>query len=123
MYCANSLLVGSMAHRAIERLPVCSLDRRCRLNARQNMPEALGSPELLARRVAYRGYLTVAKLLLRLRDGSVVYRDVEYHGDAAAVLTHDPVRRCGLVARLFRGPVFAATGERQLDDIIQLRGI
>jgi nudix-type nucleoside diphosphatase (YffH/AdpP family) len=80
------------------------------------MTETPALPELLVRRVVYRGYLTVATLLLRLRDGAVVSRDVEYHGDAAAVLPYDPVRRCALVARLFRGPVFDATGEWQLEE-------
>jgi nudix-type nucleoside diphosphatase (YffH/AdpP family) len=73
-------------------------------------------PTILRRRVVYRGYLTVATLLLRLRDGAIVSRDVEYHGDAAAVLPYDPERRCGLVARLFRGPVFDATGVAQLEE-------
>jgi nudix-type nucleoside diphosphatase (YffH/AdpP family) len=73
-------------------------------------------PEVLSRRIVYRGYLTVATLLLRLRDGAIVSRDVECHGNAAAVLPYDPVRRCGLVARLFRGPVFDATGAEQLEE-------
>jgi 8-oxo-dGTP pyrophosphatase MutT (NUDIX family) len=71
---------------------------------------------MLGRRVAYRGYLTVDKLLVRLQDGAIVSRDVEYHGDAAAVLPYDPVRRCGLVARLFRAPVFDATGLTQMEE-------
>jgi nudix-type nucleoside diphosphatase (YffH/AdpP family) len=73
-------------------------------------------PAILRRRVVYRGYLSVATLLLRLRDGAIVSRDVEYHGDAAAVLPYDPVRRCALVARLFRGPVFDTTGAVQLEE-------
>jgi len=80
------------------------------------MTQTLALPELLDRRVVYRGYLSIASLRLRLRDGAIVSRDVEYHGDAAVVLPYDPVRRCGLVARLFRGPVFDATGVRQLEE-------
>ena len=80
------------------------------------MTETPASPEILARRVVYRGYLTVATLQLRLRDGAIVSRDIEYHGDAAAVLPYDPVRRCALVAHLFRGPVFDTTGEAQLEE-------
>jgi nudix-type nucleoside diphosphatase (YffH/AdpP family) len=80
------------------------------------MTGVLAQPEILARHVVYRGYLTVATLLLRLRDGAIVSRDVECHGDAAAVLPYDPLRRCALVARLFRGPVFDATGEEQLEE-------
>lgn len=83
----------------------------------QHAKNDLGTlPEMLGRRVAYRGYLTVAKLLVRLQDGAIVSRDVEYHGDAAAVLPYDPVRRCGLVARLFRAPVFDATGVTQMEE-------
>jgi nudix-type nucleoside diphosphatase (YffH/AdpP family) len=77
-------------------------------------PHAL--PEILSRRVRYRGYLTVTTLRLRLADGAVVARDMESHGDAAAVLPYDPLRRCGLVARLFRAPVFEATGVAQLEE-------
>ena len=80
------------------------------------MTEKFSFPELLARRVMYSGYLSVVSLSLRLRDGAIVSRDVEYHGDAAAVLPYDPVRRCGLVVRLFRGPVFYATGVGQLEE-------
>lgn len=80
------------------------------------MTTARALPEIIGRRVVYRGYLTVATLLLRLRDGAIVSRDVEYHGDAAAVLPYDPVRRCGLVSRLFRAPVFDATGMAQLEE-------
>ncbi len=73
-------------------------------------------PEILERRVVYRGYLTVSTLSIRLRDGSVVSRDVEQHGDAAAVLPYDPQRRCALVAHLFRAPVFDATGAPELEE-------
>jgi nudix-type nucleoside diphosphatase (YffH/AdpP family) len=80
------------------------------------MTTARATPEIIGRRVVYSGYLTVATLLLRLRDGAIVSRDVESHGDAAAVLPYDPVRRRGLVSRLFRAPVFDATGTAQLEE-------
>jgi len=73
-------------------------------------------PRLLDRRVVYRGYLTVATLRIRLRDGSIVSRDVEHHGDAASVLPYDPSRCCALVVRLFRSPVFDATGVGELEE-------
>jgi nudix-type nucleoside diphosphatase (YffH/AdpP family) len=82
----------------------------------RDMTAAPALPEILDRRVVYRGYLTVATLLLRLQDGGAVSRDVEYHGDAAAVLPYDPARRCALVVQLFRGPVFDATGAAQLEE-------
>ena len=74
------------------------------------MMDARDSPVILRHRVVYRGYLTVSKLSLRLPGGAIVSRDIESHGDAVAVLPYDPLRGCGLVARLFRAPVFVATG-------------
>ena len=68
-------------------------------------------PRILGREVAYAGYLTVERLRLRLADGAVVSRELERHGDAAVVLPYDVDRRCALVARLFRAPVLAASGE------------
>jgi nudix-type nucleoside diphosphatase (YffH/AdpP family) len=73
-------------------------------------------PEILDRRIVYSGYLTVASLRIRLRDGSVVSREVEHHGDAAAVLPYDPVRRCALVARMFRAPVYDKTGIAEIEE-------
>jgi len=73
-------------------------------------------PQILGRTVAYRGYLTVAKLQIRLADGAVVAREVEAHGDAAAVLPYDVDRRCALLVRLFRAPVFSAIGEEAVEE-------
>lgn len=73
-------------------------------------------PQILDRRVAYTGYLNVATLRVKLGDGAIVSRDIESHGDAAAVLPYDMKRRCALVARLFRAPVFSATGEESLEE-------
>ena len=73
-------------------------------------------PQILGRTVAYRGYLTVAKLQIRLADGAVVAREVEAHGDAAAVLPYDVDRRCALLVRLFRAPVFSAIGEDAVEE-------
>ncbi|MEP7209624.1 MAG: NUDIX domain-containing protein [Alphaproteobacteria bacterium] len=67
-------------------------------------------PEILQRTVEYAGYLTVERLRIRLADGAEVLREVECHGDAVAVLPYDAERRCGLVVRLFRAPVFIASG-------------
>jgi hypothetical protein len=66
-------------------------------------------PQILGRTVAYTGYLTVEKLRIRLADGTLVSRDVEAHGDAAAVLPYDVERQFALVVRLFRAPVFSVT--------------
>jgi nudix-type nucleoside diphosphatase (YffH/AdpP family) len=47
---------------------------------------------------------------LRLADGAEAFREIESHGNAAAVLPYDGERRCALVVRLFRAPVLVATG-------------
>jgi len=68
-------------------------------------------PQIVDRSVAYSGYLTVEKLRIKLADGATVSREIEAHGDAAAVLPYDMQRGCALVARLFRAPVFSVTQE------------
>lgn len=73
-------------------------------------------PQILDRRVVYTGYLNVETFRIRLSDGAIVSRDVERHGDAAAVLPFDATRRCALVARLFRAPVFSVTAEESLEE-------
>jgi nudix-type nucleoside diphosphatase (YffH/AdpP family) len=73
-------------------------------------------PEVLDRRLAYSGYLKVEVLRVRLADGFLVSRDVERHGNAAAVLPYDCARRCALVGRLFRAPVFDTTGEDCIEE-------
>jgi nudix-type nucleoside diphosphatase (YffH/AdpP family) len=67
-------------------------------------------PKILGRKILCAGYLTVERLRLRLIDGAEVWREVERHGDAVAMLPYSIDRRCALVVRLFRAPVFDATG-------------
>src|ERR1700733_6993951 len=64
-------------------------------------------PRILQRKIMHTGYLTIERLRLRLADG---FREVESHGNAAAVLPYDAERCCALVVRLFRAPVLVATG-------------
>ena len=73
-------------------------------------------PEILERQIAYAGYLTVERLRMRLTDGAEVSREVERHGDAAAVLPYDVERRSALVVRLFRAPVLVASGEEMSEE-------
>ncbi len=68
-------------------------------------------PQIVDRSIGYAGYLTVEKLRIKLADGALVYREMESHGDAAGVLPYDTTRRCALVVRLFRAPVFCVTQE------------
>jgi nudix-type nucleoside diphosphatase (YffH/AdpP family) len=73
-------------------------------------------PTILACTTVYSGYLTVDALQVRLSDGSIVSREVERHGDAAAVLPYDRERCCALVVRLFRAPVFQEAGLEAIEE-------
>jgi nudix-type nucleoside diphosphatase (YffH/AdpP family) len=68
-------------------------------------------PQILARETVYSGYLTVERLRVRLSSDAQVWLEVERHGEAVVVLPYDAERRCALLARLFRAPVFDTTGE------------
>ncbi|HZK99122.1 MAG TPA: NUDIX domain-containing protein [Caulobacteraceae bacterium] len=72
--------------------------------------------ETLHREIVRDGYITVERLRLRLADGAEVTREIERHGDAVAVLPYDAARRRALTVRLFRTPVFAATGAQGLEE-------
>jgi nudix-type nucleoside diphosphatase (YffH/AdpP family) len=73
-------------------------------------------PEILDRQIVHGGYLTVERLRMRLTDGAEVSREVERHGDAAAVLPYDVERRSALVVRLFRASVLEASGEEMSEE-------
>jgi nudix-type nucleoside diphosphatase (YffH/AdpP family) len=73
-------------------------------------------PQIQERTTGYKGYLTIERLRVKLSDGSAVTREVESHGEAAAVLPYDAERRCALVVRLFRVPVFSVTQEPWLEE-------
>lgn len=61
-------------------------------------------------RVLYRGW--TALLRLTIEDGASTYfREVEDHGNAAAVLPFDPGRRKAMLVRLLRGPILLAGGD------------
>jgi nudix-type nucleoside diphosphatase (YffH/AdpP family) len=74
------------------------------------------NPQIQERTTRYKGYLTIERLRVKLSDGSAVTREVESHGEAAAVLPYDAERRCALVVRLFRAPVFSVTQEPWLEE-------
>jgi nudix-type nucleoside diphosphatase (YffH/AdpP family) len=73
-------------------------------------------PVILERTTVYSGYLTVDALRVRLSDGSIVSREVERHGDAAAVLPYDRERRCALIVSLFRAPVLQEAGMDAMEE-------
>jgi 8-oxo-dGTP pyrophosphatase MutT (NUDIX family) len=65
---------------------------------------AADGPALLELRTIHKGFSTFSVARVRLIDGAVVDREIEDHGDAAAVLPYDPERRTALLVRLFRAP-------------------
>ena len=73
-------------------------------------------PLILEHRTEYSGYLTLERLRIRLKDGAEVWREIERHGDAAAVLPYDTDRRCALIAQLFHAPVFDVSGATSLQE-------
>ncbi len=72
--------------------------------------------QILERQTLCESYLTVERLRFRLSDDAEVWRDIEHHGDAAAVLPYCDERRQALVVQLFRAPVFVAAGEEILEE-------
>ena len=73
-------------------------------------------PLILECRTEHSGYLTLERLRIRLKDGAEVWREIERHGDAAAVLPYDAERRCALIVQLFRAPVFDVRGATRLQE-------
>ncbi len=73
-------------------------------------------PQIIERRTVWAGYLTIERLRIRLNDGAEVWREVEQHGNAVAVLPYSVERRCALLVRLFRAPPFAAAGVEFLEE-------
>lgn len=72
---------------------------------------------LLDLRTVYEGWLKVSVGRFRADDGTEFGREIEDHGNAVAVLPYDPARGCALLARQFRAPVFARSGEAALLEV------
>jgi nudix-type nucleoside diphosphatase (YffH/AdpP family) len=62
----------------------------------------------------YQGYSTLMCATLASDDGATFTREIEHHGQAAAVLPYDPQRRCVLLVSLPRPPVIWAGGPPEL---------
>ena len=71
-------------------------------------------PVILERQSVWSGYMTVTRVRLRLADGAEVWREVERHGDAVAVLPFDSARRRAMAVRLIRLPAFEVEGAADL---------
>lgn len=74
--------------------------------------------EIVATKVLHQGWSTLLAATLRLPDGSTMKREIEHHGDAAAVLPYDPDRRTALLVRQLRPPVLHASGTASLLEAI-----
>jgi nudix-type nucleoside diphosphatase (YffH/AdpP family) len=56
-------------------------------------------------------------LTVQSPDGEI-FREVEDHGAAVCVLPYDPERRCAILVRQFRAPVFLAAQQEELVEAI-----
>ena len=61
--------------------------------------------------LVYQGWTRLSRVVVRFADGQSVSREVEAHGDGAAVLAYDPARRTAILVRQFRASAFIAAGE------------
>ena len=76
--------------------------------------------DLVRIEIGYEGWGRYLIATVRLPDGTVIRREVEDHGVAAAVLPYDSERRTAILVRQFRTPVFVA--ERQEDMLEAIAG-
>jgi nudix-type nucleoside diphosphatase (YffH/AdpP family) len=77
------------------------------------MPITLRKVETL-----HQGYVTLMQATLATPDGATFTREIEDHGQAAAVLAYDPARRCALLVSLPRAPVIWAKGPAELVECV-----
>jgi len=68
--------------------------------------------EIVERRIAYSGWMTLSVLSIRLADSRVMQREIVEHGRAACVLPYDAERGTALLVRQLRAPVFLTTGKQ-----------
>jgi nudix-type nucleoside diphosphatase (YffH/AdpP family) len=73
-------------------------------------------PQILRREIVYIGYVTVERVLIRVPGGDEVWREVESHGHAVAVLPYDSARRIAYTVRLYRIPVLVSGGDDPLEE-------
>jgi nudix-type nucleoside diphosphatase (YffH/AdpP family) len=64
--------------------------------------------KIIRRETIYEGWSTFEKVYVQMPDGSEVVREVESHGEAAAVLAYDPQRCCVCLISTPRAPVLMA---------------
>ena len=74
--------------------------------------------EITSLRPVYQGYVKVFKAQVRNDDGHVSSREIEDHGDAAAVLAFDPERRVALMVEVTRPPLLYRNEPRAMLEAI-----
>jgi nudix-type nucleoside diphosphatase (YffH/AdpP family) len=55
---------------------------------------------------------------IRLETGEEIRREIEDHGRVVSVLPYDPARKCALLIRQFRPPVFLAAKQKDILEAI-----
>jgi nudix-type nucleoside diphosphatase (YffH/AdpP family) len=73
-------------------------------------------PEIVEKRTLHAGWCNLLRLRIRVDNGEV-FREVEDHGRAVAVLPYDPVRRTALLIKLLRAPVLLTAGIAELLEV------
>jgi nudix-type nucleoside diphosphatase (YffH/AdpP family) len=67
--------------------------------------------EIVTTEVTHARWSRMIVATIRMADGVLTQRDIEDHGEAAAVLPYDPERRVALLVRQFRTPPLYAAGD------------
>jgi nudix-type nucleoside diphosphatase (YffH/AdpP family) len=66
----------------------------------------------------HQGWATLSVACVRLPDGKLIYREVEDHGSAVAVLPYDPQRKTVVLVEQFRSAPFIALGQEYMLEAI-----
>jgi nudix-type nucleoside diphosphatase (YffH/AdpP family) len=66
----------------------------------------------------YEGWGKYLIASIRLDNGETIRREIEDHGRAVSVLPYDPARKCAMMIRQFRPPVFLAAKRKALLEAI-----
>jgi nudix-type nucleoside diphosphatase (YffH/AdpP family) len=74
--------------------------------------------DLVDNTIVHRGWATLSVARFRLSTGQTIRREIEDHGNAAAVLAYDETRRVAMVVRQLRAPVFLAAGAPDLAEAV-----
>ena len=69
----------------------------------------------------HKGWNTFSIATIRLEDGVRITRAIEDHGNAVCVLPYDPMRKCAILVRQFRAPVYLAS--KALDNLEVVAGL